>query len=94
MEPQAAPARDPELWRQAKARATFKSHLFTYLAVNGLLWLIWAVTTRGHDYGLPWPIWSTVFWGIGVVMQGIRVYAGWNKEGMAEREYERLARKR
>lgn len=88
------PARDPEMWRLAKARAGFKSHLFSYLSVNSLLWLIWAVTTRGQDDFLPWPVWSTVFWGIGLVMQGVRVYGGWNKFGLAEREYERLMRQR
>ncbi|GAA4362586.1 hypothetical protein GCM10023185_30660 [Hymenobacter saemangeumensis] len=92
METNTAPTRDPELWRQAKSRAAFKSHLFTYLSVNGLLWLIWAVTTRGRDQGLPWPVWSTFFWGIGVLSQAVRVYGGWDRKGMAEREYERLTR--
>ena len=58
--------------------------------MNALLWVIWAVTTRGRHGFLPWPIWSTVFWGVGLVSQGVRVYGGWSKPGMAEREYERL----
>lgn len=88
------PARDPQLWQQAKRQARFKSHLITYLAVNALLWVIWATTEHGHHDLLPWPIWSTVFWGIGLLLQGLRTYGGWNKDGLAEREYERLQRSR
>jgi hypothetical protein len=94
MEPVTTPPRDPELWRQAKARARFKSHLFTYLSVNATLWVIWALTTHEHHEGLPWPVWSTFFWGIAVVSQAVRVYSGWNTSGLAEREYERLKRER
>jgi hypothetical protein len=86
------PARDPQLWRQAQCRARFKSHLFTYVLVNALLWLIWGVTDHGHHDLLPWPAWSTIFWGIGVLAQGLRTYGGWTKHGLAEREYERLMR--
>lgn len=86
------PARDPQLWHQAKCRARFQSHLLTYLLVNALLWVIWGVTDHGHHDLLPWPVWSTVFWGIGVFFQGVRTYGGWNKHSLAEREYERLVR--
>ena len=93
--------RDPELWRMARARAKFKSHLFTYLAVNSLLWVIWFVTdyNGGGHYGgrrfnyIPWPVWPTVFWGFGVLMNGVRVYSGLGGQ-QSEREYERLLRER
>ncbi|RYU81568.1 2TM domain-containing protein [Hymenobacter persicinus] len=93
--------RDPELWRIAKSRAKFKSHLFTYLWVNALLWIIWALTAGQHDdwhmgrhgFNIPWPVWSTVFWGLGVFMNGVRVYSGFGGQ-MSEREYERLVRER
>ncbi|SHJ13621.1 2TM domain-containing protein [Hymenobacter daecheongensis DSM 21074] len=92
--------RDPELWRTAKARAKFKSHLFTYLAVNTLLWVIWALTNsytgwqgHGRHINIPWPIWPTVFWGFGVLMNGIRVYSSFGSQ-LSEREYERLVRER
>ncbi|PJJ58792.1 2TM domain-containing protein [Hymenobacter chitinivorans] len=93
--------RDPQLWRIAKARAKFKAHLFTYLVVNALLWGIWLLTdfssgwqhTGRHFNYIPWPLWSTVFWGFGVLMQGIRVYSGFGGQ-QSEREYERLVRER
>ena len=85
------PARNPQLWQQAKSRARFKSHLFTYLAVNALLWTIWALTDHGHHEVLPWPAWATIFWGIGLVFRGIRTYGGWNRQGLAERDIPTLS---
>jgi hypothetical protein len=86
--------RDQRLWQIAKARTKFQSHLVTYLLVNAGLWLLWAFTTqsfegRHHDY-LPWPIWSTVFWGVGVVAQGLTAYGSYNRGERTQREYERL----
>ncbi|QJX47404.1 2TM domain-containing protein [Hymenobacter taeanensis] len=87
------PARDPQLWRMAKARARFKSHLFTYITVNLLLWTIWALTDRNFS-PLPWPVWSTLFWGIGVAIQGFTTYGNMERGQLSEREYERLLRRR
>ncbi|WP_210516677.1 2TM domain-containing protein [Hymenobacter terricola] len=84
--------RDPYLWQKAKARTRFQSHLVTYVVVNCGLWVLWAFTDRQHDGGIPWPIWSTVFWGIGLVMSGIGAYGGFNREQRTQREYERLMR--
>lgn len=83
--------RDPHLWRVAKDRAKFKSHLFTYLVVNALLWVIWAFTGRESE-PLPWPVWVSVFWGFGVLMNGLGVYGGLGKAQLSEREYEKLVR--
>jgi hypothetical protein len=86
--------RDQRLWQIAKARTKFQSHLVTYLLVNAGLWLLWAFTTRPfeprhHDF-LPWPVWSTVFWGVGVVAQGLTAYGSLNRGERTQREYERL----
>ena len=48
--------RDPYLWQKAKARARFQSHLLTYLTVNATLWVIWALTERHQNGGIPWPL--------------------------------------
>ncbi|WP_375437858.1 2TM domain-containing protein [uncultured Hymenobacter sp.] len=85
--------RDPQLWRMAKDRAKFKSHVFTYFLVNTLLWVIWALTGREAS-PMPWPLWVAIFWGFGVVLQGIKAYAGFGEEQQSEREYEKLIRQR
>ena len=86
--------RDPRLWQLAKARTKFQGSLLTYLVINAGLWLLWAFPTqhfepRHHDY-LPWPIWATVFWGVGVVAQGLAAYGNLNRGERTQREYERL----
>lgn len=48
--------KDPILWEMAQGRASFKSHLLTYLIVNAFLWALWYVTgishnsVRSHDF--------------------------------------------
>ena len=89
--------RDPQLWQQAKARAKFKSHFVTYLLVNATLWVIWYLTGaeglgRRGEAGIPWPAWTTLFWGIGLTANFVAVYLGINHNRQAQREYERLLR--
>ncbi len=89
--------RNQRLWQIAKARTRFQSHLVTYLIVNAGLWLLWAATTwplahlgQHGDYGFPWPIWPTFFWGLSVATQGMAAYGNNNQGERAQREYERL----
>ncbi|AWM34764.1 2TM domain-containing protein [Hymenobacter nivis] len=84
-------ARDPYLWQKAKARTKFQSHLLIYGLVNGSLWLLWALTPQGSEL-LPWPIWTTAFWGFGLLTQGLAVYAGHSRSKRTQREYDRLLR--
>ena len=79
--------KDDQLWQQAKARADFKTHLTTYIIINGMLWLIWLFTTGIHSH--PWPIWPTLGWGIGLLFNYLAVYKFTNT---VEREYEKLKR--
>lgn len=82
--------RDPQLWKMAKARAGFKSHLYVYLFVNAGLWILWALGmafSRGTHY--PWPIWTSMGWGIGLVSHYFGVYTV-NEKKMVEREYQKL----
>ena len=59
--------KDPEIWRLAKRRASFKRHLFSYIVINGMLWCIWAFGHNWwHDginihFGIPWPAWYPSF---------------------------------
>lgn len=82
--------KDPQLWQLAQRRASFKRHLVTYVIVNGALWLLWYFT--GADrYGssLPWPIWSTLGWGIGLASHYASAYLT-NGPTSVDREYEKL----
>jgi hypothetical protein len=45
--------------------------------------------------GFPWFIFVMIFWGIGVVSHGFRVFAGGSyADRMAEREYQKLKERR
>lgn len=81
--------RDEELWKLAKERADFKTHLTVYLVVNMGLWLLWLFTSGINSY--PWPIWPTIGWGIGLVANYFGVYRFGNT---AEKEYEKLKKMR
>ena len=84
------PGKDPQLWQLAHRRASFKRHLATYIVINAFLWLLWAFTgSRDHDDYLPWPVWSTAGWGIGLLFHyiGANVSTGSNS---VEKEYEKL----
>lgn len=85
--------RDPNLWKIAKKRASFKKNLITYLIVNAFMWAIWYFTYgRNHNDNWPWPIWASLGWGIGLLFHffGAYVYPDANS---TEREYERLKKK-
>ena len=94
IDPQSS-GKDPELWEIAKRRASFKSHLGVYIVVNIFLWAIWFLTAD-NDAGrgrYPWPVWSTLGWGIGLLFHFLGAYV-YPKENSAEKEYEKLTRDR
>jgi hypothetical protein len=80
--------RDQRLWRIAKSRAQFRTHLMTYLIINGFLWVIWLLTDNDHS-GVPWPVWPMAGWGLGLAFA---YYNAFHKDpfGDAAREYEKL----
>lgn len=86
--------KDPELWELAQKRAGFKSHLTVYIVMNIFFWLIWYFTGQRHSdgNGLPWPVWPSLGWGIGVVFHFLGAYM-YHKNYSAEREYQKLKNK-
>jgi hypothetical protein len=87
--------RDEHLWRIAKKRASFKKQLASYLIINGFLWALWWVTQgrAGYEEGvLPWPVWSTLGWGIGIAFSYYGAYHD-DKETDTMREYYKLKEK-
>ena len=90
--------RDPDLWKQAKARVDFQGHLRSYLIVNAGLWLIWAVSAyavfRSSDAGevlFPWPLFPLFGWGIGLASHYLSTYRFSGRKDRIEREYQKLA---
>ena len=82
--------KDPQLWNLARRRASFKSHLITYIIVNAGLWLIWYFTgAKIYDNHVPWPAWSTLGWGIGLASHYVSAYVS-NGENAVEKEYDKL----
>jgi hypothetical protein len=84
--------RDEQLWRIAKKRAGFKKNLASYIIINGFLWALWFFTEgryEGEDMMIPWPIWCTLGWGIGVAFSYYGAYHN-DKETDTMREYQKL----
>ncbi len=88
------PQRDEQLWEIAKKRAAFQRSLVSYFVINGLLWFIWWFTAgrRGINLEMPWPVWSALGWGIGLLFQYLNAYGG-GKQDLVEKEYEKLKNK-
>jgi serine/threonine protein kinase len=63
----------------------FFSHLAVYLMVNGGLWAIFL----SSDSDFPWPMFVTLFWGIGLVANAIGVWGSKRNEVAIERAYAR-----
>jgi 2TM domain len=70
---------EQELRARAIARLEEKRDLIgsltTFVGVNGLLWLIWALTDRSTDGGVPWPTWVSAIWGFFIVMHVWKIFA-------------------
>jgi hypothetical protein len=87
--------RDEHLWRIAKKRAGFKKHLATYIIINGFLWAVWFFTRGDADMAdlneneYPWPIWSTLGWGIGLAFNYYSAFMD-NRESDTMKEYQKL----
>ncbi len=100
-----------EVKKRLEAWRGFRNNLIAYLVVNLFLWLIWAsgeglFFNGGIDMGhmwasgdIPWPLWVTLGWGIGVVSHGVSYYSRYGGghrrfEKAVDREVERLRRRR
>ncbi|TWF44284.1 2TM domain-containing protein [Chitinophaga polysaccharea] len=81
--------RDERLWRIAKARARFKSHLIIYLVINLGLWAVWFLTDSNKLHGTPWPVWTSLGWGSALAFQYFNAYHK-DPYGDALKEYEKL----
>ena len=89
---QAPQGKDPHIWEIAQRRASFRSHLLTYIIVIGALWILWSFTS-GSDNSYMWPVWPTIGWGIGLTFHFLGAYV-LQHSNHVEREYEKLMRNR
>jgi hypothetical protein len=83
--------RDEQLWKTAKKRVHFRKHLISYLIVNAFLWLLWCMQSpEKHQFDfVPWPLWCTLGWGIGIVFSYFNAYV-FTGTSAIEKEYEKL----
>jgi hypothetical protein len=80
---------DHDLWQLAKKRVKFKKHLITYIIVNAFLWLVWFWGESTANSLVPWPLFPTLGWGIGLAFEYVGVY--WFRDKFSlQREYDRL----
>jgi len=89
--------KDKMLWRQAKKRVGFKKHFATYIIINAFLWAMWFFTDHKLDdedtSGIPWPLFCTLGWGIGILFNYMGAYVFVNKHDAVAKEYEKLKNK-
>ena len=60
-----------------KRKRRFVEDAVGYVTVNGVLWLIWALTDRSSDGGMPWPAWVSAIWGFFLVMDAWKAFGPW-----------------
>lgn len=60
-----------------KRKRKFVQDAVGYVTVNGVLWLIWALTDRSTDGGMPWPAWVSAIWGFLLAIDAWRAFGRW-----------------
>ena len=90
--------KDPELWQIACKRARFIRHAIAYVIINTFLWALWYFTGNHNDTAngilyYPWPIWTTLCWGVGLVASFASAYL-FTRINFTEREYQKLLNKK
>jgi 2TM domain len=94
--PYGSPMSEQEAYRRAskrvKEKMDFYNNLRSYVTTIIVLWGIWfAIALVSGSRQAIWPIWVTIFWGIGVALHSFNVF-GWPKklDFMNEKDRDRL----
>jgi hypothetical protein len=83
--------KDPQLWKAAKQRASFKYHIGAFLTMTIFFWITWYLSGKHMSRSWPWPVWPMVIWGIILLFHFLRTYV-YQQNNTAEKEYEKLKR--
>jgi hypothetical protein len=100
--PDAAPVATDEALRDAaiarlNRKRKFVQDIVGYVAVNGVLWLIWLLSDRSSDGSIPWPAWISLIWGFLLVVDAWRTYGNWPRslnQPITETDIEREMKRR
>lgn len=65
--------------KRLKDRQEVVQHVTVYIIVNVFLWILYFATNRGGS-SIPWPLWATFGWGIGVVSHVVGYLGKANQE--------------
>ena len=68
-----------------KEKRDFTTHLVTYVAVNALLIVVWAMSGSGYF----WPVWPLAGWGIGLVIHAFETFRRPITEDAIQREIDK-----
>ena len=60
-----------------KRKRKFVQDAVGYVAVNGVLWIVWALAVGSADGGLPWPAWVSLIWGFLLAIDAWRAFGRW-----------------
>lgn len=86
--------KDPEIWKFAQERASFKMHSVIFFIVIAFIWVVWAFIGYINDweYSHMWPVYPMLGWALGLLLHYLFVYR-WKKK-ITAKEYERLMKKK
>jgi hypothetical protein len=77
----AVPSEADELRKEAiaslKRKRRFTENVITYVTVNGVLWVIWALTDHTSGGGVPWPTWVSAIWGFFLAVDAWKAFGSW-----------------
>jgi hypothetical protein len=60
-----------------KRKRKFARDAVGFIAVNGVLWLVWLLADRSMDGSIPWPAWITAIWGFLLAIDAWRAFGSW-----------------
>ena len=60
--------------RRLKKRRDLKTHAVVYTLVNVTIWGVWVAVAANSGNWWPWPVFMTLFWGIGLAMNAWDVH--------------------